>query len=196
MTGSVPDTSSIDKALRPLLLTPEAAEQLTTHGRTRAAVLVPLFQHGDDLHAVFTRRREDLRRHAGEISFPGGRQDPDDDHLLTTALREADEEIGLPPSEVEVVGALPPISTFVTDYAVYPFVGVISPGRAWRLSEREVAEVLELPLPAVRDAHKRQRLWRRGVPFATDTYPVGNAFIWGATARIVAELLERLKPVI
>ena len=98
------------------------------------------------LHAVFTRRRDDMRRHAGEISFPGGRQDDDETDLRLTALREAEEEIGLPARAVELVGALQPTPTIATDYAVYPFVGLIEPGHAWRPSAGEVAAVLELSL--------------------------------------------------
>ena len=87
-------------------------------GRTDSAVLVPLFEDpAGALHAVFTRRRDDLKRHPGEISFPGGRQDPGET-LVETALREAHEEIGLPPAAVEIVGALPPTPTFVTNYAI------------------------------------------------------------------------------
>ncbi len=100
-------------------------------GRTHSAVLVPLFCDPDErLHAVFTKRREDLRRHAGEISFPGGRRD-DGETLQETALREAWEEVGLPPQEVDVVGALAPVGTFVTNYAIYPFVGLIEHGFEW-----------------------------------------------------------------
>src|ERR1043165_804680 len=110
--------------LREVLLTPEQAAELDAPGRTDAAVLVPLYLDGGDLHAVFTKRRADLSRHAGEISFPGGRQDSPDEDLRLTALREADEEIGLPPDEVEMVGALPPVGTFVTNYKIHPFVGV------------------------------------------------------------------------
>ena len=139
---------------------------------------------------VFTKRRDDLKRHAGEISFPGGRRDPEDPDLAATALREAHEEIGLPPDAVEIVGALPPTPTFVTNYAVYPFVGLIEPGFAWVLAETEVAYVLELPLEAVRAAHGERRLVRKGVPFRTDTYEVGDHLIWGATARMVRDLLR------
>ncbi|MGI8921611.1 MAG: NUDIX hydrolase [Solirubrobacteraceae bacterium] len=155
-------------------------------------MLVPLFVAGGELHAVLTRRRQDLRRHAGEISFPGGRRDDADSDLISTALREAHEEIGLDPAGVHVVGALTPTPTFVTGYAVYPFVGLIEPGQRWSPSAREVAEVLELPLRAVAASHARRRLIRRGVPIRTDVYEVGGALIWGATARIVAELLDRL----
>ena len=103
--------------LRELLLTPEAAAELDAPGRTDAAVLVPLYLDSGDLHAVFTKRRDDLRRHAGEISFPGGRQDYPDEDLRLTALREAEEEIGLPSDAVQLVGALPPTGTFVTSCA-------------------------------------------------------------------------------
>jgi 8-oxo-dGTP pyrophosphatase MutT (NUDIX family) len=162
-------------------------------GAKQAAVLVPLFVAADGgLHAVFTERRADLRSHAGEISFPGGRRDDTDADLQSTALRECHEELGLPPDAVEVVGALRPTPTFVTDYAIYPFVGLIEPGFAWVPHEREVARVLELPLDAVRAGHGKRRLVRRGMPFRTDTYETGGHLIWGATARIVADLLERI----
>jgi 8-oxo-dGTP pyrophosphatase MutT (NUDIX family) len=155
-------------------------------------VLVPLFLHDDAPHVVLTRRREDLRRHAGEISFPGGRQDPEDADLCATALREAHEEIGLDPDGVELVGALQPTPTIATNYAIYPFVGLIEPGQAWRPAEAEVAAVLELPLSALRDGYGRRRLLRRGVPFRTDTYVVGEDLVWGATARMLADLFDRL----
>jgi 8-oxo-dGTP pyrophosphatase MutT (NUDIX family) len=161
-------------------------------GRTHSAVLVPLYADAGVVHAVFTRRREDLKRHAGEISFPGGRREPGET-LLEAALREAHEEIGLPPEDVDVVGALAPVGTFVTNYAIYPFVGVIEPGTAWVPQAREVAEVLELPLEEVRAAHAEKRLVRKGIPFRTDTYELGGAMIWGATARIVADLLRRVE---
>jgi 8-oxo-dGTP pyrophosphatase MutT (NUDIX family) len=163
------------------------------HGAKQAAVLVPLFLAADGaLHAVFTERRADLRSHAGEISFPGGRRDDTDTDLQATALRECHEELGLAPDAVEIVGALRPTPTFVTDYAIYPFVGLIEPGFAWVPQEREVARVLELPLDAVRAGHGKRRLVRRGVPFRTDTYETGGHLIWGATARIVADLLDRI----
>ena len=107
-------------------------------------MLVPLYR--EPLTAVFTERRADLRRHAGEISFPGGRQDHPDEDLRDTALREAEEEIGLDPAGVELVGALPPVGTFVTGYRVYPFVGLIEPGQSWRPQATEVAQVLEFTL--------------------------------------------------
>ena len=94
---------------------------------------MPLFldPQGEELHAVFTKRRPDLRRHAGEISFPGGRQDPEDADLGETALREAEEEIGLGRSDVRLLGELPAVSTFVTGYEIHPFMGAIPAGLRW-----------------------------------------------------------------
>jgi 8-oxo-dGTP pyrophosphatase MutT (NUDIX family) len=166
---------------------------LSVPGAKHAAVLAPLYVDAEgELHAVFTERRADLRRHAGEISFPGGRRDEEDSHLCATALRETEEEIGLPPAAVELLGALQPTPTFVTNYAIYPFVGLIEPGFEWVLEEAEVGQVLELPLESVRRGYARRRLVRRGIPFRTDTYEVDGHLIWGATARIVADLLERV----
>lgn len=184
--------ATLAERLQPVLLTVEAACDLEVRGGTDAAVLVPLYVDGGQVHAVFTKRREDLRRHPGEISFPGGRRDPTDDSLCATALREADEEIGLAPAAVQVVGALQPTPTIATGYAVYPFVGLIEPGTAWTLSPREVAAVLELSLNNLRAGYGRRRLLRRGIPIRTDTYVVGDDLIWGATARILGDLFDRI----
>jgi 8-oxo-dGTP pyrophosphatase MutT (NUDIX family) len=189
-------TRSLRDQLRPLLLCTAEAMVLDVLGRTDAAVLVPLYVQDGEPHAVFTKRREDLRRHPGEISFPGGRHEEGESDLVATALREAEEEIGLAPDSVEVVGALQPTPTIATGYAVYPFVGLIEPGRAWTLSPSEVAEVLELPLAALLAGYGRRRLLRRGVPIRTDTYVVGDNLIWGATARILSDLFDRIGPLL
>ncbi len=156
-------------------------------------MLVPLFLAADrgDPHAVLTRRRTDLRRHAGEIAFPGGRRDDADADLRETALREAEEEIGLTPSCVSVLGELPPVSTFVTNYAIHPFVGLIPAGLSWRASPTEVEAVLELSLATLEASRTQTRIERRGVAFNTDAYVVDGHVIWGATARILDSLLER-----
>jgi 8-oxo-dGTP pyrophosphatase MutT (NUDIX family) len=183
--------------LRELLLTPEQAAALdSAGGSTDAAVLVPLYLEQGKLVAVLTERRHDLRRHAGEIAFPGGRQDFPDEELRRTALREAEEEIGLPPDDVELVGALPPTGTFVTGYRIHPFVGLIEPGHVWTRQETEVERVLEMPLRDLVDGFEMKRLIRRGVPIKTPTYTVDGALVWGATARIVQHLLKALDPVI
>jgi 8-oxo-dGTP pyrophosphatase MutT (NUDIX family) len=161
-----------------------------------AAVLVPLFLAGEqpEPHVVLTRRRADLRRHAGEISFPGGRRDAEDASLTDTALREAEEEIGLPRVQASLLGELPQTSTFVTNYVIHPFVATIPAGVAWRLSAREVDAVLELPLQDVRAGRTKTHIERRGITFETDAYVIDEHVIWGATARIIEHLLERLAP--
>jgi 8-oxo-dGTP pyrophosphatase MutT (NUDIX family) len=182
--------------LRRVLLSVEDALTLEVRGAVNAAVLVPLYRERGRLYAVFTKRQDDLRRHPGEISFPGGRYDEGEPDLRATALREAEEEIGLPSDAVEIVGALQPTPTIATGYAVYPFVGLIAPGRTWTPSAREVSEVLELSLEDLLSGYGRRRLVRRGVPIRTDTYVVGDHLIWGATARILADLFDRIGPLL
>ena len=163
-------------------------------GATDAAVLIPIFAYPEQPGLVFTERRLDLRRHAGEISFPGGRQDDPAEDLVATALREAQEEIGLDPADVEVVGALPPVGTFVTGYKVHPFVGLIPECLSFKPSPSEVAAILLYRLDELRAGIAMRRLVRRGIPIRTPTYVVGEHLIWGATGRIVGQLLERLRP--
>jgi 8-oxo-dGTP pyrophosphatase MutT (NUDIX family) len=187
-----PAPSEFAQRLSRVLLEPRAASELQVQGRTDAGVLVPLYEQDHRVHAVFTKRRDDLRRHPGEISFPGGRRDVGDADLEATALREAEEEIGLSVSAVRVLGALQPTPTIATGYAVYPFVGMIEAGTAWRLSAQEVDRVLELELDDLAAGYGRRRLLRRGLPIRTDTYVVGEDLIWGATARILADLFDRI----
>ena len=180
--------------LRSALLDPVDAAAMKAPGATDAAVLIPIFAYPEQPGLVFTERRSDLRRHAGEISFPGGRQDDPAEDLVATALREAQEEIGLDPADVEVVGALPPVGTFVTGYKVHPFVGLIPEGLSFKPSPSEVAAILLFRLDELRAGFAMRRLVRRGIPIRTPTYVVAEHLIWGATGRIVGELLERLGP--
>jgi 8-oxo-dGTP pyrophosphatase MutT (NUDIX family) len=179
--------------LRDVLLDPDEAAELEAHGRTDAAVLIPMHGWPERPGLVFTERREDLRRHAGEVSFPGGRQEPGED-LLETALREAEEEIGLSPDRVEIAGALPPVGTFVTSYKVHPFVGLIPNGLRFEPNPAEVESVLVAPLDDLAASYDRRRMLPRGIPIKTDTYLIGDSVIWGATARILGDLLDRLRP--
>ena len=180
------------RKLREVLLAPAAAEAIDAHGHTDAAVLIPLFGFPRRPGLVLTERRHDLRRHAGEISFPGGRRDHPEEELRRTALREAEEEIGLNPAAVEIAGALPPIGTFVTGYRVYPFVGLIDEELDFAPNPTEVETVLAFEIEPLRASFAMRRLVRRGIPFRTPTYVVDGHLIWGATARILADLLQRL----
>jgi 8-oxo-dGTP pyrophosphatase MutT (NUDIX family) len=181
-------------ALGELLLSPQDAAAMEVRGRTDAAVLLALYGWPEEPGLIFTERRADMRRHAGEISFPGGRHDEADADLVATALREAHEEIALDPAAVELSGALPPTSTFVTGYRIHPFVGRIAhPGELdLKPNPAEVETVLTFSLDALRETYEMRRLVRRGIPFHTPTYTVGEHLIWGATARILGDLLDRL----
>jgi 8-oxo-dGTP pyrophosphatase MutT (NUDIX family) len=162
---------------------------------SEAAVLLPLYGWPDEPGLLFTERRADMRRHAGEISFPGGRRDAGDADLSATALREAEEEIGLDPGVVELGEQLPATNTFVTGYRIHPFVGRIPhPSKlALEPNPAEVETVLSFSLDVLRDSYEIRRLIRRGVPLHTPTYEVDGHLIWGATARILADLLSRLQ---
>jgi 8-oxo-dGTP pyrophosphatase MutT (NUDIX family) len=176
------------------LLSADEATAMKARGGTEAAVLLALYGWPTRPGLVFTERRADLRRHAGEISFPGGRPEETDADLAATALREAEEEIALDPAEVELIGALPPTSTFVTGYRIHPFVGLIAnpAGLGLEPNPAEVETVLTFSLDLLRESYEMRRLLRRGVPIHTPSYNVGGHLIWGATARILGDLLERL----
>jgi 8-oxo-dGTP pyrophosphatase MutT (NUDIX family) len=179
------------EALAAALLPLEEAAEMNASGSVDAAVLVPVYGWPDEPGLVFTERRHDLRRHAGEISFPGGRRDEGESYLRT-ALREAHEEIGLDPDVVDVLGALPPIGTFVTNFKVHPIVGLVDERIEWVVSPNEVETVLAFRIETLREGFAMRRLVRRGLPIRTPTYEVGGHLIWGATARILGDLLERL----
>ncbi|MET0519309.1 MAG: CoA pyrophosphatase [Burkholderiaceae bacterium] len=160
-----------------------------------AAVLIPLVMHEDGLRLLLTRRTDHLREHAGQISFPGGRVEPEDGSAEATALRETEEEIGLARQRIEVIGSLP-IYTTVTNFQVTPVVALVAPGFELRLDEFEVAEAFEVPLqflmnPAHHQRHRfafdggeRQFLSMPWVAVDADGQP-REYFIWGATAAML-----------
>jgi 8-oxo-dGTP pyrophosphatase MutT (NUDIX family) len=163
-----------------------------------SAVLVPLFAGADGTpHLLFTERSREMTRHSGEISFPGGRQDPDDPSLLATALREAHEEIGLAPERAAIVGALPSVFTVVSNYLITPYLGLVQGPLeeiASAVNPLEVASVIDAPLAALAEPsimHTQQ--WeRRGQMVTVHFYQFGPHRIWGATGRILSHFLELL----
>ncbi|MDQ2049322.1 CoA pyrophosphatase [Natronolimnohabitans sp. A-GB9] len=156
-----------------------------------AAVLAPIIERDGEDHLLFTRRADHLGEHPGQMSFPGGGAEPVDDDILETALREANEEIGLEPHEVEVVGQLDDIRT-ITEYAVTPFVGR-APDREYIGDGSEVAEIVVLPLSGLLDPANYE-YERRDHPYYGDIvihyFHVDGYTVWGATGRILVQLLE------
>lgn len=161
-------------------------------GDRLAGVLVPVVE-GQGWSIVFTRRTERLSRHAGQISFPGGLQHEGDGSLVATALRETEEEIGLSPMAVEILGALAPVHTFVSGVLIVPFVGVLAARPAFVPNASEVAEVLEYPLARLAEAETRVEFPRDGPLYRGFAYGMDGNVIWGATAAILHELVALVR---
>ena len=165
-------------------------------GRQRlrpASVLVPLVERGGGVNLILTRRAALLKHHPGQVAFPGGKQEPGDATPLAAALREAEEEIALRPGQVEVLGGLDPHET-VTSFAVRPFVGLVDPGFRAVPDPGEVEEVFEVPLAFALDPANMQvhgRVWQ-GVLRRYYVIPYGPHYIWGATARMLKALSDRV----
>lgn len=157
----------------------------------RAAVLVPFFQKGEACHLLFTKRSDQVKHHKGQISFPGGVFDREDESLAQTALRESFEEVGLRPSDVHLIGSLDDIIT-TTKFIVTPFVGLFPYPYPFRVSEVEIAELIEVPLSCLlkRDALGQTVVREQDHERIVDAYRYGRHTIWGATARILKQLLE------
>lgn len=160
---------------------------------TPAAVLVPVVL-GELPSVVLTKRTSHLKRHAGQISFPGGRIDPEDASPEAAALREAQEEIGLDPQAVEIMGRLSEHITG-TGYRITPVLAVLPPALRYEMSPHEVEAIFELPLRVVLDpeAPRRQRHHVGGVWREYWVWPHPDHFIWGATAAILVQLAQRLR---
>jgi 8-oxo-dGTP pyrophosphatase MutT (NUDIX family) len=169
---------------------------VTTPSNGVAAVLAPVFRDDDGELRVVLIVRTDHGHHGGQLAFPGGRVDPDDDSLVATALREAEEEIGLDPSLVQVVAELPRVQSGPTRMDVHAFLGRIPAGLEWRPNPHEVVDVLtptvaELWDPAIRREHLfTNARWPEGL--LVDGIPVGDRVLWGMTLRLLDDLVPRL----
>jgi 8-oxo-dGTP pyrophosphatase MutT (NUDIX family) len=161
---------------------------------TPAAVLIPLIMYENELKILLTQRTAHLHDHPGQISFPGGRTDPQDTSAIDTALREAKEEIGLPSNRVEVLGSLPHYLT-ITGYQVTPVVSLVDAGHAYQPDDFEVADIFEVPMAYLMNPHHHeQRMWQSPQGYRRFyAMPFENKFIWGATAGMLRNLYHFLK---
>ncbi len=176
-------------------LAAESRDHPISGSLTPAAVLLPLLNKDDELNILLTRRTQMVKAHKGQVSFPGGVRDAADESLLSTALREAQEEIGLQPKDVEILGSLDPVATTSSGFLVHSFVGLVPYPYPFRLNSREVAETLMVPFHFLADA----KHWHR-IPFISNNQPFDHYFvpygkylIWGATARILKIFFGRLE---
>ncbi len=163
-------------------------DTLPVSDRPVGVVLVPLFSTDQGEATILCRRSPGLRRHAGQMAFPGGRPEKEDDGPAATALREAHEEIGLDPGLVTLVGSLPPIKTYTSNFLILPLVGTLAEEPELRADPTEVSRIVRAPLGSLR--------WRlvvremMGCPVPVGSYGVDGEVIWGATYRILREVLR------
>lgn len=189
------DTAGAHRLMSPVTRALNRPPQLGGEARL-GAIMMLLFAEQGTLHLVLTRRRPDLAAHPGQISFPGGRHEPPET-MAQTALRETEEEIGMPAQEIEILGGLTPIYIPPSDYQVYPFVGRAGRGERPLLIPQpsEVAEIIETPLDSLLQPGVRVEEWwdlggqRLLVPY----FAVGKHKVWGATAIMLSEFVERLR---
>lgn len=160
-----------------------------------AAVALLLYESAGAYHIIFTMRTSKVEHHKSEISFPGGARDPDDADVLATALRESDEEIGVRPDDVEVLGLLDDMVT-ISHFRVTPVVGVIPYPYEFRANEHEVAEILHVPLDHLLDAANQfeEERERNGLRVRMQSYRFQDVVIWGATARMLRQFLTLIFP--
>lgn len=178
---------------RPVRRAPELDGQARLGG-----VLALFYLKQKELFLVLTRRRDDLNSHAGQISFPGGKRD-NGESLLETALRETEEEIGVAATHIQILGQLSTLYIPPSDFEVHPFVAFYDDGRPplFKASEAEVAEIIEVPLSMFFDPTvRREEPWSlKGLDILVPYFQLGSHKVWGATAMMLSELIERLQTI-
>jgi 8-oxo-dGTP pyrophosphatase MutT (NUDIX family) len=176
-------------------LASRARTVLSPPGKTAAAVLAPLLVVDGALHLLYTRRSASLPTHQGQVAFPGGRRHPEDADLSATALREAQEEIGLRPEDVELLGALDDIETMGSRFVITPYVGIAPHPYVWQPSPSEVDTIFTVPLAMLTapDAEREETWDFEGQRVPIRSFPFEGQVIWGATLRITRNLLDVLE---
>ena len=175
-----------------LTLNPSFAAQMVGRRLKDAAVLVGLVDHGAETRVILTQRTEHLSAHAGQVAFPGGKIDAEDGSAIVTALREAEEEIGLDPAHVDPVGGLAPYASG-SGYRIVPVIARVRPGIAYAPNPHEVADVFEVPLAFLMDGANHRvgsRVWNGRTGWFYEM-PFGERYIWGVTAGIIRQIWER-----
>ena len=165
-----------------------------------AAVLIPLYFDQDEWHLVYTRRTDSVEEHRGQVSFPGGLVEDQDESAQVTAMREADEEIGLKQGDVQLLGSLDALLT-VTQFQICPFIGIIPWPYPFKANPDEVARVFSVPLRWLLDPDNLEQRFRQPIPHAPEVpvyyfKPFQDEIIWGATARITLNLLEIIQTIL
>lgn len=172
---------------------PSGLRQQLTANLKPAGVLIPIIDRPTGLSVLLTRRSAALKHHAGQVSFPGGRMEPEDRDIRETALRETHEEVGIQPHKIRVQGFLPPMPT-ITGFAVTPVVGLLDDDLVLKVDRTEVERAFEVPLSFLLDPANQKMSTREfeGVPIALAEFHFGGERIWGATASMVIALRQYL----
>jgi 8-oxo-dGTP pyrophosphatase MutT (NUDIX family) len=173
------------------LLNPDLLDHVGRMTLRDAAVLVPFMDHGDHTSLLLTQRTANMRTHSGQIAFPGGAIDPWDASAEAAAIREAEEEIGLPPSRVETIGRLPQYLSG-SGFRITPVIAIVQPGFRFHLNRQEVDDAFEVPFDFLMDPahHIRESKEWQGIERHYYTMPYHDRFIWGVTAGIIRTLYE------
>ncbi|SDD08246.1 NUDIX hydrolase [Williamwhitmania taraxaci] len=161
-----------------------------------SAVLIPIFPHEGRAHIVFIKRQTYDGIHSAQVAFPGGKKEESDDNMLETALREAEEEVGIRPESVTILGTLTPLFIPISNYLVLPVIGILKERPTFYPNLQEVEYIIEMPICQLLQPNSRSVITQNlgGLPLSTPHFKAGEDMIWGATAMILAEFIELIQP--